>query len=192
MLSDPISQSEKESVRDSTSLTLVYQIFSFWWGKKTLSLFRVLEIQYCLLSHGTDILGSRVYSLLRYMVLCERWVSSMFFYSPARKWESKGDLFPHPFPHFFWFILQLQKSLSLGGCRCPRSFQHSIQAFQWIEVDLKEAEVEESSCRWIAYYFYWFKMSHQSGHSISFVLIALDLRSDQFFPWVSDAGWWLV
>jgi hypothetical protein len=35
MLSDPISQSEKESVRDSTSLTLVYQIFSFWWGKKT-------------------------------------------------------------------------------------------------------------------------------------------------------------
>jgi hypothetical protein len=82
--------------------------------------------------------------------------------------------------------------LSLGGCRCPRSFQHSIQAFQWIEVDLKEAEVEESSCRWIAYYFYWFKMSHQSGHSISFVLIALDLRSDQFFPWVSDAGWWLV
>ena len=109
------------------------------------------------------------------MVLCERWVSSMFFYSPARKWESKGDLFPHPIPHFFWFILQLQKSLSLGGCRCPRSFQHSIQAFQWIEVDLKEAEVEESSCRWIEvdlkeagveesscrwiayHYFYWFQ-----------------------------------
>ena len=120
MLSDPICQSEKESVRDSTSLTLVYQIF-YWWDipvgqqdiSHKLSLFRVLEIQYCLLSHGTNILGSRVYSLLRYGVLCERWVSSMFFFPLCQKMRiERGSIPPsrHPIP-ISWSKLGLQCSL---------------------------------------------------------------------------------